>query len=169
MEILVNSMKPTDIWKSAGRAGPVQMFRIHTRQRWDIDKGVEIRLAQAHSSMTRLAILWKISAISLSHEDSTLQITFLVDTALWMWKLYVDGGSEEANDFRLLKTDATEGYLAYDAESIKWPNMYGNRSISLPDISSCYDNCQALQVIMVWPCLSSWYTAEDHVTRNSGW
>ena len=30
-------------------------------------------------------------------------------------------------------------------------------------------NCQASQVIVVWPCLPSWYSAKNHTTWNSRW
>ena len=46
--------------ENARKCGPVQILRIHTvtNQRLPPLICVEIRLAQVHSAMTRLAILW---------------------------------------------------------------------------------------------------------------
>ena len=57
--------------------------------------------------------------------------------------------------------------ISYRDREQKQTNMYANRPISSPDVRSFY--CQASQVTMVRACLSSWCTAEDHSTKNSGW
>ena len=61
-------------------------------------------------------------------------------------------------EFKPLKANVTGGCLSYHTESIKRTNMYSNRSLSSPDVRSFY--CQPSQVIMVGPCLPSWYAAE---------
>ena len=104
--------------------------------------------------MTRLAILWKINAISFPTKVKTRQS-----------HLACQCGAGEANPG--LGEKATGGCSANHTERIKQKNMYGNRSISSPDVKSFY--CQASQAIIVRPRLSSRYAAEDHTTRNSGW
>ena len=65
---------------------------------------------------------------------------------------------------RLLQTNATGGCLAYHTESLKQTNMYGNRSISSPDIRRCYRQLtsvasyhdSAMSVVMI-RCQRSYY------------
>ena len=54
----------TDERTNAVRSGPVQILSLPPNQTRNISKEVKIRLAQTHSAMTRLAILWKNKAIS---------------------------------------------------------------------------------------------------------
>ena len=63
-EILVNSIKPrpsihqyTDEWKSVGRSGQAHILRIHTNKERTSIGEVKVRLVQAYSAMTMLAIL----------------------------------------------------------------------------------------------------------------
>ena len=49
--------------KKRWKKEPTEALSIHTNQRWNI-KEVKVRLAQAHSAMTRLAILWKNNAVN---------------------------------------------------------------------------------------------------------
>ena len=68
-KILVNSIKPTpftNIWMNGKTLEEVDQFKYtwstQTKDGMSIKKA-KIRLAQAHSAMTRLAILWKHNAI----------------------------------------------------------------------------------------------------------
>ena len=92
----------------------------------------------------------------LSHKDETIQVTCLVncsvDVRAGRWWRICRGES------RPLNTNATEECLAYHTESIKQICV---------DVRSSNANSHASQAIMVWPCLSSWYVAEGHTTRNS--
>ena len=99
-----------DKWKTTGRSGSVQTLRIHANQRWNINKGNK---DQTGAAMTRLAILWKNKAISVSTK-SRLEITGLdwsmdVRTGRWWWQIW-------RGKSRLLKTNATDGCFAYHTE-----------------------------------------------------
>ena len=68
-KILLNSIKPRpssnmDECKNAVRNGPVHIPWFHAFHRRNIIKEAKIRLAQAHSAITRLPILWKNNAIN---------------------------------------------------------------------------------------------------------
>ena len=53
-----------DEWENAGRSGPVQILRITKGKEETSIKEVKIRLLQAHSTMTKLAILRKNKPIN---------------------------------------------------------------------------------------------------------
>ena len=63
-----------------------------------------------------------------------------------------------------LETNATGGCLAYHTKNTKRMNVYGSRSLLLPDVGNFY--YQALQVIMVQPCLPSQYAARNYTTAE---
>ena len=85
-KILVNSIKPrqsTSIWMNGKVLEEVDQFSyIGSTQTKDGTslKSVKISLAQAHSAMTRLSVLWKNKVISFP----TKIVTRLVRAALWM-------------------------------------------------------------------------------------
>ena len=64
--------------QNAGRSGPVQLPRISTNQRRNNKKGSQIRLAQAHSAMSRLTMLWKNNNISFSTKIKLYKLLVLL-------------------------------------------------------------------------------------------
>ena len=104
-------------------------------------KEVKIRLAQAHSAMTRLAILWKNKAISFP--TKIILYRSLVLSVLFY---------------------GCESWMQQDAWHII--QRAQNERIRLSGASAV--NRQASQVIVVRPCLSQWYAVEDHTTRLRG-
>ena len=68
--------------------------------------------------------------------------------------------------FKPFKTNTTGGCMVYHTKNIKQTSMYGNRSVSLPDVRSF--QCQRSKVTMVQPCLPSWY-AEEKSYHKGQW
>ena len=80
-----------------------------------------------------------------------------------------------SGESRPLKTNATGGCLACHTEGIKQTNIYGNRSLSSPDVGSFY--CQSSSVaswhglamsVMVIRCRISYYKEQWMVVVNHG-
>ena len=165
--IVGNSIKPmpsTNIGINGKVLGEVNQFKyLRSTQTEDGISLLEekIRLAQSHPAMTRLAVLWKSKAISIPTKiNSTNHLccqycSMDVEAGCWMriWR----------DESKPLKTNVSGGCFAYYAENTKRTNMHDRTSWS------CIVNRQASQVIMVWPCLPSWYFAKNHTTLNSRW
>ena len=96
-KILVNSIIPRpsttkhiDEWKTAGRSGPVQILRIHTNQRWNINKGSKDQTGTSTVShdKTKSNTLGKNSVISfpimIKLYKSVVLSTLLYGCQNWM-------------------------------------------------------------------------------------
>ena len=72
-KMLVNSIKPRtstnimDEWENAGKSGPIQLLRIHTNQRRNINKGSEDQTG----------------ACTLSHDKTSNAISFPTNIKLY--------------------------------------------------------------------------------------
>ena len=144
-ERLVNSIKPrpsTNVRMNGKVLEEVDQFKYlgstQTNDRASL-KEVTIRLAQAHSAMTRLAILWKNKSISFPTKIKlykSLILSIRLCRGVWaehwlrIWR----------DESKLLKTNATGGWLAYHIEIMKRMNTYGSRSIFSPNARNFY--CQ---------------------------
>ena len=134
-----------NIWmngKNSGRSGPVQIPRIHTNQRENITKGSEDQNGASTLSHDKTNNAMNKSH-QLSYQDQTLQVTCLVNTALWVWELDDDDGSGEANA-GLWKWMLQENAWHIIQRAQNQTNMYGKRSTSSPDVWSFY--CQPSSV-----------------------
>ena len=82
--------------KNVGRSGWFKYLGSPQTKDGTSIQEVKIRLAQAHSAITRLAILWKNKAMSFSKNAILYKSLVLPPSILWMTDLDVDGGSGEA-------------------------------------------------------------------------
>ena len=76
------------VWlENAGRSGPVQIHWILANQGRNIGKGSKIRLTQAHSVMTRPAILWNQVITTIDDRAYGVRSAF---THLGLWRKVYD-------------------------------------------------------------------------------
>ena len=156
-KILVNSPKPRPSTNILMNGQTLKYLGSTQTKDGTSAREVKIRLVQAHSSMTRLAILWKNKAISfptknILHRSLVLSECrcFFMDVRAGCWRLIWKGGS------RPLKTNGTEGCLAYHAESIERITVWQQVSILLLTVTSY--NGSTMSIAMI--CFRrSYYTA----------
>ena len=110
--------------------------------------------------------LRKKEAHQFSHKDWTQQVTCLVNIALWIWELDVDGGSGEANPS--LRKQTLQEYTwhviqrAYKERIFKATGQHHQRTSRAFTV-----NRQPSQAIMVRPCLS--HDTLPKVTLQEQW
>ena len=121
---------------------------------------VKIILMQAHSAMTRLA-----PSGFLQRLNSKVFCLVNVNTAQWMWEQDSDGGPGEANqasESKCYRRMLDVSYREFKTNEHVWQQV----DILARRLEVFTVNRRALQAVTVLPCLSSWYVAEYHTTRN---
>ena len=121
--------------KSVRRSGLVRILGIHTNQGRTISKGCKDQTGTGTISNDKVNSKMKKTKPSafLQRLNCTSQLSYqycIADVRAGRWRRI------ERSKSRPLKTNATGECLAYHAESMKETNMYGNRSISSPDVSN---------------------------------
>ena len=110
----------------------LEVDRLHTNQRRNIIIGSEGQTVASTLSHDKASNTVEKQSHQFSYtKDYTLQVAYLVKTAIRMSELDADCESGEKNLTKPLKTNATAGWLTYDTESMKRTNTYGNRSTVL--------------------------------------
>ena len=80
----VHLQKLMDEWKSARRSGPVQILRAHKNTGWNTIKRRKGQTGTSTLSDHKASNTVEKQSHHFSHKDKYLQITCLINTALWM-------------------------------------------------------------------------------------
>ena len=71
-------------WENAGRSGPTEILMIHTNNRRNFNKGSKDQTGASILSHEKASDTTDKQSHQFSYKDLTLQITCLVNTALWL-------------------------------------------------------------------------------------
>ena len=161
----------TNIWVTGKTLKEADQFNYLGSQQTKDERSIKelkIRLAQAHSAMTRPAILWKNKTISFPTKFKlykSLVLTILL-YGCERWTLRADLERRiQAFENKCYRRMLCISYKrALNKLMCMAIGQYTRRTSGAFTV-----NCQSSQNIMILACMSSWYAAEDSTTRNSGW